>query len=256
MVTVRIDLNADLGEMPGLSGTQLDSVLLSVVTSANIACGGHAGDRISMLRVASAAAERGIAIGAHVSYPDREQFGRRDLAFTPQALLDALREQVEDLFAAAAESGTAVRYLKAHGALYNSSVINDAPAALLVELAQEYGLPVLTQSEGRLAQCAARAGVTVFAEFFADRAYEANGRLQPRDQDGAVLADAGAVVPRVLTAVRDQVVVSHDGACVNVAVDSVCLHGDTPGSMALAQQVRSALEAESLQIGPFVDALP
>jgi len=255
-MAARVDLNADLGELPGDAGAMLDLELLDVVTSANIACGGHAGDPGSMRRVADAAAQRQVAIGAHVSYPDREHFGRLDLAFTPQALLAALRSQVEALLGAAAEAGSAVRYIKAHGALYNASVVSDAPATLLVELAREYGLPILTQSEGRLWRIATGSGVTVYSEFFADRAYEATGRLRARSETGAVITHDATVVARVLTAIRDQQVTSHDGATLAVAVHSVCLHGDTPGAHGLARTVRAALDAEPLLICPFVEVLP
>lgn len=253
-MTARIDLNVDLGELPGETGAQLDAALLDVVTSANIACGGHAGDEDSMRRVARGAAQRGIAIGAHISYPDREYFGRRDVAYTPQALLDALRIQIDDLLAATADAGTGVAYLKPHGALYNAAVINDAPAALLVEVAQHYGLPLLTQPDGRLAQCAAGAGVPVYGEFFADRAYEATGRLRSRSRPGAVITRVDAVRERVLTAVVEQCVVSHDGTRLAMQVDSVCLHGDTAGAVALARAVRESLVAASLTLRPFIEA--
>ncbi len=255
-MAARVDLNADLGEMPGAGGAELDDALLRIVTSANVACGGHAGDSESMRRVTALAVEYGVAIGAHVSYPDRESFGRRNLTFTPGALLDALRSQLEDLFAAAADAGSAVRYIKPHGALYNASVVSDAPAALLVEIAQEFGLPVLTQQEGRLAQFAAEAGVAAYSEFFADRAYEASGRLRPRDAAGSVIGDPGAVVARVVTAVRHQTLISHDGQQLAITVDSVCVHSDTPAAARLAQAVRHALESAPFALGAFVDDQP
>jgi UPF0271 protein len=250
-----IDLNADLGELPGEAGAALDEALLAIVTSANVACGGHAGDADSMRRVGEVAAQRGVAIGAHISYPDRANFGRRDMAFTPSALLDALRSQVDDLLAAAADVGTSVRYLKAHGALYNASVVSDAPAAILAALAQEYGLPVLTQADGTLALTAATAGVTVYGEFFADRAYEPTGRLRPRSARGAVITHPQAVLERVLTAVGEHVVISHDGGVVAVQADSVCVHGDTPDAVSLASRLREGLAAE-WQLQPFVEPAP
>ncbi len=251
-----VDLNADLGEMPGESGAALDAALLSIVTSANVACGGHAGDAQSMRRVVEHAALRGVAIGAHVSYPDREHFGRRDMPFTPDSLLAALRSQVDDLLDAAADVGTSVRYLKAHGALYNASVVSDAPAAILASLAQEYGLPILTQADGTLACTAITAGVTVYGEFFADRAYEPTGRLRSRTASGAVITHPRAVLERVLTAVRENLVVSHDGATLTIQADSVCVHGDTPDAVGLAQTLRAGLDAAEWRLHPFVDPAP
>lgn len=252
---LRVDLNADLGELPGVDGEALDDALLAQVTSANVACGGHAGDSASMRRVAAAAASRGVAIGAHVSYPDREFFGRRSMGMAPVELLATLREQLDDLLAAAADAGTSVRYIKAHGALYNTSVVNDAAASLLTELALQYGLPVLTQHHGRLAEIAGSAGVSVYAEFFADRAYEPTGDLRARHEPAAVITDGTAVVSRVITAVRDAVVISHDGQEVQVSVDSVCVHGDTPESVALARRLRDALQEHPVTLAPFVDHL-
>lgn len=249
-----VDLNADLGELPGESGAALDLALLEIVSSASVAAGGHAGDAESMRRVTEHAAQRGVAVGVHVSYPDRANFGRREMAFTPTALLDVLRGQVDDLLAAAADVGTSVQFVKAHGALYNASVVSDAPAAILVSLAEEYGLPLLTQADGTLASCAAGAGVTVYGEFFADRAYEATGRLRSRSQPGAVITYPRAVVERVLTAVQDRVVLSHDGTVVAVATDSVCVHGDTPDAVTLAREVRAGLEAAQLDVRPFVES--
>ncbi len=252
----RVDLNADLGEFPGRSGDHLDRALLEIVSSANVACGGHAGDGMSMRRVAELATLHDVAVGAHVSYPDREHFGRLERSFTPQALLDALRVQVDELLAAAADVGTAVRYLKPHGALYHASVVNDAPAAILVALAQEYGLPVLTQCDGTLACTAATAGVAVYGEFFADRAYEASGRLRSRSDPGAVLTDPEVVIDRVLQAVRQRTVLSHSGTRLTVAADSVCLHSDTPGAVALARQIRDTLDSVPVTVRSFVDVVP
>lgn len=248
-----VDLNADLGELPGDAGAELDDALLDIVTSANVACGGHAGDAGSMLRVVESATQRGVAIGAHVSYPDRANFGRREMAFTPSTLLAALHSQVDDLLSAAAEVGTSVRYLKAHGALYNSSVVSDAPAAILTALATEYGLPVLTQADGTLACTALTAEIQVFGEFFADRAYEATGRLRSRSASGAVISDPEVVRQRALAAVREHTVLSHDGHSVAVQADSICVHGDTPGAVRLASSVRDGLLAADCALQPFVD---
>lgn len=255
-MALRVDLNADLGELPGPAGAAIDDALLELVTSANVACGGHAGNGDSMRRLAARAASLGVAVGAHVSYPDREAFGRRDLGLPPDALLDSLQAQLDALLDAAAVHATEVRYIKAHGALYNTSVVNDATASLLTELALRYRLPLLTQHHGRLAEVASRAGVAVYGEFFADRAYDRSGGLRPRHEPAAVITDDRVVVSRVIGAVRDAVVLSHDGAPVRVSVDSVCVHGDTPGAVALARQVRCALQEHPVRLVPFVDQHP
>ena len=248
-----VDLNADLGDIPGEAGAALDDAMLDLVTSANVACGGHAGDDASMRRVAALAAERGIVIGAHVSYPDRLHFGRRPVALEPGALLDSLRSQLDDLLSAGSEAGAPVRYLKAHGALYNSSVVSDAPAALLVSLAEEFALPLLTLRGGRLARLAEVSGVAWYAEFFADRAYDATGALLPRTVDGAVIADQERVAARALTAVERGVVAAHDGTEVVVDADSICLHGDTAGAVGLARSVRGALARAPVTVASFLE---
>jgi UPF0271 protein len=251
-MAVQVDLNADLGELPGRAGVVLDEALLGVVTSANVACGGHAGDRDSMRRVADVAASNQVVVGAHVSYPDRANFGRRPMGLAPTELLDHLRRQLDQLDDAAARSASRVRYIKAHGALYNSSVVSDATAAVLVELALERRLPILTQPDSVLAARATACEVEVFAEFFADRAYESDGRLRSRTHADAVIRHEDTVVRRTIRAVSDQVVTSHDGVAVSVQVDSVCVHGDTPGAVSLAGRLRAELERHPVAIRAFL----
>lgn len=248
----RIDLNADLGEQPGPVGERTDEQLLSIVSSANVATGGHAGDRVSMRRVSATAAEQGVRIGAHLSYPDREGFGRRAVSMEPAALLASLRQQLAELQEAADAAGTAVSYIKPHGALYNTAAVSDAPAAILVEVAEEHGLPLLTLPEGRLAQLASQAGLPTYAEFFADRAYDPDGRLRSRSRVGSVIDSDAAVVERVVNLVRTQSVVAHDGTVLQVTADSICLHGDTPGAVALSRRVRETLLAERITITTFL----
>lgn len=251
-----VDLNADLGEMPGRLGESLDAALLSVVTSANVACGGHAGDPGSMRRVALAAAAAGVSIGAHVSYPDRANFGRKPVSLAPAQMLDSLRQQMDQLLAAAASVGATVRYIKAHGALYNGSLVSDPPASILIELANEYRLPILTMAGGLLAGHATASGVLVYGEFFADRSYESNGQLRSREHLGAVITEPEQVVRRALRAVREGTVESHYGVELPVTVDSICVHGDTPGAVQLAQRVRDALIAHGVVVRPFRRADP
>jgi UPF0271 protein len=233
---VRVDLNADLGEE-----VTDDAALLAVVSSANVACGYHAGTPAIMRAVCSEAAERGVSVGAQVSYDDRANFGRvaRDVARA------VLREQVADqvglLSGIAAEAGTAVRYLKPHGALYHRVLDDDAQAAALVAAVRAWdpSASVLTQPDGRLAALAADAGLRVVAEAFADRGYGDDGRLLPRALPGALLTDpehAAAQAVRLAATGR---------------FGSLCVHGDTPGAPAIAAAVRSALADAAIDITAF-----
>ncbi|GGO69432.1 UPF0271 protein [Nocardioides deserti] len=224
-----VDLNADLGEE-----VTDDAALLAVVTSANVACGYHAGTVAIMRAVCDEAAERGVAVGAQVSYDDRENFGRvaRDVP------ADVLREQVADqvgtLSSIAAAAGTAVRYVKPHGALYHR-VIDDEEQAAAV-LAGSGDLPVLGMP-GRFLDLAAEAGRAVRHEGFPDRGYAADGRLLPRGEPGAVLEDADAIAAAALRLAPQ--------------VDSLCLHGDTPGAVAHARAVRAALTGAGWTLAPL-----
>ncbi len=227
-----IDLNADLGEE-----VTDDAALLAVVTSANVACGYHAGTPAIMHAVCSEAAARGVAIGAQVSYADRENFGRvpRDVPY------EVLREQVADqvgvLAAIAGESGTSVRYLKPHGALYHR-VLDDEEQAAAV-LAGSGELPVLGMP-GVLLTRAREAGRAVFHEGFPDRGYTADGRLVPRSEPGALVTAEADIVAQALLLAE--------------TVDSLCLHGDSPGAVQHAVAVRDALGAVGLRLEPFVRA--
>lgn len=224
-----IDLNADLGEE-----VTDDAALLAVVTSANVACGYHAGSPAIMRAVCEEAARLGVAVGAQVSYADREGFGRvaRDVA--ADVLGQQVADQVGTLAQAAAAAGTSVRYLKPHGALYHR-VLDDPDQAAAV-LAGSGDLPVLTMP-GTLLTLAERAGRRTFREGFPDRGYDAAGRLVPRTEPGALLVEADAISAQALALA--------DG------VDSLCLHGDSPGAVAHARAVRAALEAAGRTLRPF-----
>jgi UPF0271 protein len=244
-VPQRYDLNADVGE-----GYPFDVDLLAVVSSANVACGFHAGDAATMVRTCRLAAVSAVAVGAQVSYRDREGFGRRDVEISGAALVADLTEQVVALRAAAGTAGTEVSYLKPHGALYNRAVHDDVHAAAVVAVCAELGLPVLGLPGSRLLERAVAAGVPAWREFFADRAYDATGRLVPRRAAGAVIADPVEVVERVRRLVGSSTVVTIDDDVIDVAADSICVHGDTPGAAALARAVRAALEAEGVTVEP------
>ncbi|MDI1464231.1 5-oxoprolinase subunit PxpA [Catellatospora sp. KI3] len=243
-----MDLNADLGE--GFGRWQLgdDEALLDVVTSANVACGFHAGDAETMRRSCALAARRDVAVGAQVGYRDLAGFGRRFIEYDLNQLRDELIYQVGALRALADAEGARVRYLKPHGALYHAVAHVDA----IVEAAQATGLPVLCAPGSPLATAAGDALVPTYAEGFADRAYRADGTLLPRDKAGAVIVDQEEVVARALLMVVDQRVIALDGTVLPHAVDSICLHGDTPGAVVLARAVRAALEEADVPLTPFI----
>lgn len=239
-----VDLNADLGE-----GVTDDDGLLTVVSSANVACGFHAGDAATMRAVCAAAAARGVRVGAQVSYADRAGFGRRRTDVAAPVLAQQVAEQVGALAEAAAEAGLEVAYVKPHGALYNRVVDDEEQAAAV--LAGSGRLPVLGLPGGALLRLAAQVGRTVFAEGFPDRGYvatPAGPRLAPRDEAGAVLSDPAEIARRAVAmatgAAADQ---SHG----RVPVDSVCVHGDGPTAVAAARAVRAALTAAGLEVRPF-----
>ncbi|GHF50628.1 LamB/YcsF family protein [Streptomyces morookaense] len=250
---VVLDLNADLGEGFGRWRLTDDDALLSVVTSANVACGFHGGDPSTMRRVCETAAERGVGIGAQVSYRDLAGFGRRAMDVPPRELADEIAYQIGALEIFARAAGARVSYVKPHGALYNRSVHDAEQAAAVVEGIRLAGgaLPVLGLPGSRLHEAAQQAGLPVVAEAFADRAYTAAGTLVPRHEPGAVVTDADTVVRRSLGLARDRAVTAIGGERVPVHVRSLCVHGDTPGAAALARRVRDELEAAGVRLKAF-----
>lgn len=247
-----LDLNSDLGEGFGVWVLGDDEALLDVVTSANVACGFHAGDPPTMRRVCARAAERGVAIGAQVSYRDLAGFGRRFLDVDPAVLADEVLYQVGALDACARAGGGRVGYVKPHGALYNAAVHHEAQAAAVVAGVRAFGdLPVLGLPGSVLLAAAERAGLVGVPEAFADRGYTPDGRLVPRTEPGALLERTADVVDRaVRLAVRGEIV-AVDGTVLRTAARSLCLHGDTPGAVGHARAVRSALESAGSTPAPF-----
>jgi len=239
-----VDLNADLGEGFGAWRLGDDESLLDVLTSANVACGFHAGDPPTMRRVCRAAAARGVAIGAQVGYRDLAGFGRRRIDYAPDDLRDDLLYQIGALDAFARLAGSRVGYVKPHGALYNTAVADEAQAAAVVAAVVGYdpSLPVLGLPGSALLRLAARAGLRPVPEGFADRGYRPDGTLVPRSEPGAVLTGTGEVA-------RQAVRLARDGG-----VESICVHGDTPGAVSLARAVREALSAAGLSLEPFAGA--
>ncbi|MEV6956973.1 5-oxoprolinase subunit PxpA [Streptomyces sp. NPDC051183] len=250
-----IDLNADLGEGFGRWALTDDEALLSVVTSANVACGFHAGDPSIMRRVCELAARRGVRIGAQVSYRDLAGFGRRAMDVPADELADEVAYQIGALEVFARAAGSRVSYVKPHGALYNRTVHDADQAAAVVagvRLAVPAGaLPVLGLPGSLLLTAAAAAGLTPVPEAFADRAYTAAGTLVPRGEPGAVVHDPDAVVERAVRMAAEGAVTAADGSRVAVAARSLCLHGDTPGAAGLALRVRRALDAAGVRVEAF-----
>ncbi|CAM5602677.1 UPF0271 protein [Streptomyces pilosus] len=248
-----IDLNADLGEGFGRWRLTDDERLLSVVTSANVACGFHAGDAATMRRVCELAAERGVRIGAQVSYRDLAGFGRRAMDVPPGELAAEVAYQIGALEVFARAAGSRVAYVKPHGALYNRVVRDEEQARAVVDgvVLADAGLPVLGLPGSRLLELAGKAGLPVVEEAFADRAYTDEGTLVPRREEGAVVTDPQRVVSRALDLARRGEVAARSGRRVGVRARSLCLHGDTPGAVDLARRVRAALEAAGVRVEAF-----
>ncbi len=251
-LTPVIDLNADLGEGFGRWRLTEDEQLLSVVTSANVACGFHAGDAVTMRRVCELAAERGVRIGAQVSYRDLAGFGRRAMDVPAHELAAEVAYQIGALEVFARAAGTGVSYVKPHGALYNRVVHDEEQAGAVVDgVLLAGGLPVLGLPGSRFLDFASKAGLPTVTEAFADRAYTDEGTLVPRTHSAAVVTDPSAVVERSLGLARDGAVTSHDGQRIAVRARSLCLHGDTPGAVELARRVRARLVAAGVEVAAF-----
>lgn len=249
----RIDLNADLGEGFGVWRLGDDDALLGVVSSANVACGFHAGDPLTMRRVCGRAAAAGVAVGAQVSYRDLAGFGRRFIDVEPAELAADVLYQLAALDGIARAAGTRVSYVKPHGALYNAAVTHEGQAQAVVDavLAFDRRLPVLGLPGSALLRSAEAAGMRPVAEGFADRGYTPEGRLVPRREPGALVEDPAAVAERAVRMATDGVVVAVDGTALLMPVESVCVHGDTPGAADLARAVRTALTAAGVGVRPF-----
>jgi len=250
---VRIDLNADVGESFGRWTLGDDEAVLDVVTSANVACGFHAGDPSTLRRTCTAAAGRGVSVGAQVGYPDLAGFGRRFLDVEPRRLTDDVVYQLGALSGICRVSGTAVRYVKPHGALYNAVVHHEAQARAVVEAVCEFDptLPVLGLPGSVFLAAAEAGGLPTVGEFFVDRGYTARATLVPRSEPGALLLDADEATARVLRLVEHGVVRAVDGTDVAVRAASLCVHGDSAAAVSIARAVRAGLEAAGVEVGAF-----
>ncbi len=250
-MTRSICLNADIGELPGEAGRALDRAILQVVSRCSIACGGHAGDAVSMAQTLRMATEQGVLAGAHPSYPDREGFGRSRNNVSPEALARSLKDQVSELLHIAATTGAVVHHIKPHGALYNDAVRDKDLADLVVTLCVDSGIRTLLGPPASEMERAARAaGLTYIAEGFADRAYEADLTLTPRSLPGAVYEDHETQRQQVLAMALDHHVTARTGETIPLHVQTICLHGDTPGAAENAALLRAELEAQGIAIRP------
>jgi UPF0271 protein len=243
-----LDLNADVGE-----GSQEDAALMPLITSANVACGGHAGDPQIMRETVALAIRHGVVVGAHPGYVDREHFGRRPMTLDAPQVVELILDQVGALDAIAAAEGSVVVHVKPHGALYNQAEADDRLARSLVRAVQRYPrrLALVGRAGSAMERAARVAGLPFRAEAFADRRYRADGALVSRSEPGSVLEDPDAVAAQVRQLVRDGEVETNDGSRIPVAFETLCLHGDTPGAANLARKVRQVLADLGVAVAPL-----
>ncbi|MDP9885025.1 UPF0271 protein [Sinomonas atrocyanea] len=247
-----IDLNSDVGESYGNWTFGDDAAIFESVSSANVACGFHAGDPSGIRATCEAAAAAGVVIGAHPAYRDLAGFGRRFMDVAPKELIDDVIYQIGALEALARSAGTEVRYVKPHGALYNTIVHHEAQAKAVAKAVAEAapGLPLLVLPNSEIQRAAEAAGLRTVTEAFADRAYTPEGTLVSRREPGSVLHDLDGIVDHVLR-ILDGKVQAIDGSIVRIAADSICVHGDTPGAVAMAARVRAAVAEAGVGIASF-----
>jgi len=242
---VRIDINSDLGESFGAYSIGHDAGLMHAITSANVAAGFHAGDPSVLRDTIRMAKENGVAVGAHPGFPDLVGFGRRELNVTPREAEDMVLYQIAAVVGVAAAEGVKVQHVKPHGALFNMAVRNAELAAAIARAVAAFdrNLILFGLPGSEILSAGRAAGLRVAAEVFADRAYEPDGSLASRRKPGSVIHDPDAVVARAVRMVKERTVVATDGSAVALEADTICVHGDTPGSDALAAKIRAGLQA-------------
>jgi len=249
-----IDLNSDLGESYGAWQMGDDAAMIDIVSSANIACGFHAGDPAGILRTLEAAAQRGVAIGAHVSYPDIVGFGRRDMDIAPADLAADVIYQIGALKGLASAAGAAVSYVKPHGALYNRIAVDAVQGAAVIEAIRRVdpSLALLGLANAPILEQARAAGLVCVAEAYADRAYTREGRLVPRRERGAVLHDPAIIAQRMVTLALHGTIEAIDGSVIRIDAQSICVHGDSSDALAIARSVRDSLQAQGITVSSFL----
>lgn len=250
---MRIDLNCDMGESFGRYTLGDDAAMLDVVTSANVACGLHAGDPPVMQATVALAARKGVAVGAHPGYPDLQGFGRRAMALAPAEIEVTVLYQIGALAGFARAAAVSLVHVKPHGALYNVATHDQAVAEAIVHAVAAFdpGLIVVTLPDSALLHAAQAAGLRVACEGFADRAYREDGTLVPRSEPGAVIHDPALATARAIRMVTRGEVEAITGKVVPLCIDTLCIHGDTPGAVAIAAALRAALEAEGVAVAPL-----
>ena len=246
----RIDLNSDLGESDDPVIVARDIALMDHISSCNIACGGHAGNAALMQRMVAEAARRGLAIGAHPSYPDRENFGRVSIPMNDQDLADSLIGQITALSGLCEKAGVRMTHVKPHGALYNDAADSPRIARLVAAAVSEAapGAALCGLAHSAMATSAQEMGVRFWAEAFADRRYRCNHRLLPRTMPGSILSDESERIAQALAIAQHQNVLSNDGNAITIHADTLCLHSDSPGAMESVAAVRRALEEAGFEI--------
>ncbi|WP_298948513.1 LamB/YcsF family protein [uncultured Paracoccus sp.] len=248
-----MDLNSDMGESFGAWTMGDDAAMLDIVTSANIACGFHAGDPAGLLDTLRAAAARGVVVGAHVGYRDLAGFGRRAMDVAPRDLTAEVIYQIGALDGLARAAGTRVAYVKPHGALYNTIAQGGAQAEATIAAIRAYdaALPLMALAGAPIVAQARAAGLIVIAEAFADRGYRPDGQLVSRRDPGAVLHDPEVIAARMLRLAREGMIEAEDGSLVPVTAQSICVHGDSPGAVRIARRIRAAFDAEGVALSSF-----
>lgn len=253
IVSEHIDLNADLGETTAGNPVADDAAMLGMVSSANVATGFHAGDPHSISGTLADAKQHNVVVGAHIAYKDPAGFGRRFIDYDPGELADETLYQIGALDALARAQELKVRYVKPHGALYNTIVHNEKHAQAVIDGIKAFGdLPVMLLPGGIAVDIAEKAGLRVIREAFADRGYNPDGTLVSRREPNAVMTDAQHVADRVLQVASTGAVTAIDGSVVNVQAESVCVHGDSPGSVELTRSVVAKLKGEGIEIRSFL----
>lgn len=248
-----IDINSDLGESYGAWSMGDDVAMLDVVTSANVACGFHAGDPAGILRTLKAAAAKNVTVGAHVAYPDKAGFGRRNMDVASDELTADVIYQIGALQGLAKAAGTSVCYVKPHGALYNTIAHDRRQAMAVIEAirAIDVNLVLVALAGSSLIELARNEGLKCVAEAFADRAYTPQGTLVSRREPGAVLHDPKRVAQRMLRLVEDGTIEAIDGSLTKIQADSICVHGDSPAAVEMARELRRVLEQANITLQPF-----
>ena len=249
---MRVDLNCDMGESFGRWELGADAAVMPHISSANIACGAHAGDTAVMRRTLRLAAAHGVACGAHPGFADLAGFGRREIPITPLEATDLVLYQLGALAAIARAEGVTLRHVKPHGALYNMAARDAALGAAIAAAVAQFDrtLVFFGLAGSPMLDAGRAAGLTVAAEGFADRSYEADGSLTPRSQPGAVIHDLSLVVERAVRMVTESRVTARDGSEIGLHVDTICVHGDTPGAADLARALRNGLDAAGVRVAP------